>query len=90
MAPAGCSPDGGNLPQSFVFLEEESGDLSLEIDLTIVVVFLTGSTEVLVVTFESPSTIFVVEFVSEDEDLTVVEFDEVSVPLESVVTTVPF
>ena len=62
----------------------------METDLTIVVVFLTGSTEVLVVTFESPSTIVVVELVSEDEDLTVVEFDEVSVPFKSVVTTVPF
>lgn len=51
---------------------------------------MTGSTEVLVVTFESPSTTVVVELVSEEEDLTVVEFDEASVPLESFVTTVPF
>ena len=52
--------------------------------------FVTGSTEVVVVIFWSPDWVEVEELVSDEDDLTVVVLDVVTVPLASETVYVPF
>jgi hypothetical protein len=70
--------------------DESEGDESFVVTFVTLVVFDTGSSFVVVVMFVSPSVVEVVEFVSEEEDLTVVVFWVVSVPLVEDTVSVPF